>query len=267
MLSKIESMKVIINKKKVAVGKYITIFLVLLVLINVLLVNMPLLKSVFVAPLPNIRESPEFYQTQVPKMGVGVMDASKKLFDASGNAYDLDDALISMHNSGQYVPLYDSPYGNGMFLAALENRGIVNCYEHYKLPIAAQPKYFVNGSENPDYLGEAYLVNGDSAGISYFSPNKVTVNINTDEPTILVLNQNYHPGWKVQDSGNAEDYNGLISTSVSPSDKQVTFYYYSSSFKLGLTITILTLIIGFILFFRFDTISKRLNKKTAAQKR
>jgi hypothetical protein len=118
--------------------------------------------------------------------------------------------------------------------------GTVNCYERLSLPKNAVPRGF------PEYQGETHLVFGEgNAQISYFSPNRVVVDVHTDKENILVLNQNYHGGWKVKGK-KVESFQGLISTKVTPADTKVTFYYLPSSFLVGSAITLLT--ISFFIF-------------------
>ena len=127
----------------------------------------------------------------------------------------------------------------------LKNIGVLNCYESQHPGGRVSPYGDDLGHVNPGYRGEAYLVGAGAASISYFSPNRVMVRVDTGEPSVLVLNQNYFKGWMAEVDGKsikAGPYDGLVSVEVAPGARDVTFYYSPLSFKLGLLVTLVSLI-------------------------
>lgn len=131
----------------------------------------------------------------------------------------------------------------------LANLGIVNCFERVKPKLSAIPEFDTKtGAVYTNYIGEAYMFeNNKTQQITYFSPNKIKVRIN--ESGTLVLNQNYASGWKVK-NGEIENINGLIGTKAEKNQEAV-FYYLPNSFILGSVISIISLIFGIVLFFKY----------------
>ncbi len=128
-------------------------------------------------------------------------------------------------------------YYSSLYPIFLENSGKVDCYEPVHIPISALPK------ESENYRGEAFLTNGGNASVSYFSPNKVVVQVSTTADGILALNQNYDSGWHAN-PGKAINYSGLVATDVKSSKGEITFYYMPVSFIAGLVITAAFIIIS-----------------------
>ncbi|MFH1641562.1 MAG: hypothetical protein ABIC04_01550 [Nanoarchaeota archaeon] len=132
----------------------------------------------------------------------------------------------------------------------LRNEGKVNAYIEIPIQAYAIPK------ESENYKGELYLQNTKGeASYSYWSPNKLIVDVNVSREGYLVINQNYDKGWKTKNNRKVESFKGLISTKVYRRDKQITFYYLPNSFILGSFITIFT--IAFVTFF----LTKPINAK------
>ena len=82
------------------------------------------------------------------------------------------------------------------------------------------------------YKGEWYSVNSTKKVIlKEWSPNEITLDIQNIEglEDILVINQNYYPGWyvSVNDSSfkEAKNYNGLVATNINKSTTQVKFKF------------------------------------------
>ena len=133
----------------------------------------------------------------------------------------------------------------------LQNRGVVNCYETMNPPKKAAPYGDDTGRTNPGYRGEAYLAEGQgSAVIRRFTPNEVTVEVESQGSGVLVLNQNYFKGWMVKKGASREEAAnryGLVSTSVNAGKADVVFYYSPRSYRLGLAISIFSFVVfGFI---------------------
>jgi uncharacterized membrane protein YfhO len=81
-----------------------------------------------------------------------------------------------------------------------------------------------------------------SAEITSYSPNRVTIEVDSDEPKILVLSDAYYPGWKAK-VNNAETKiyranHALRAIVVPRGSSSVVFSYDPLSFKLGMLATI-----------------------------
>ncbi len=138
----------------------------------------------------------------------------------------------------------------------LQNVGSVNCYERVHPIFGATPIIYSNGTLYPYYNGEAYLFSNNKTQILEFSPNKFTIEVDTDKEDKLILNQNYFDGWKVKDK-NIEEFLGKVTVNVNKNDEEIIFYYLPNIFILGLIITIISLILGGFYFFKSNKKKKQ----------
>ena len=98
------------------------------------------------------------------------------------------------------------------------------------------------GDDDPDYRGEAYVVeHAASATVASFTPNEVVVGVEGAEAgDHLVLNQNWDPGWTA-DGVPAVAVHDAVATTLRGSSQRVVFRYRPPSLWLGLTACMLTL--------------------------
>jgi len=84
--------------------------------------------------------------------------------------------------------------------------------------------------------------------------NSIKLNVNTDRPKILVLSETYYPGWKVYVDGQEKKILkanfAFRAVPLSAGQHEVEFIYDPWTFKIGLYITLLTIIslVGFGVF-------------------
>jgi len=106
---------------------------------------------------------------------------------------------------------------------------------------------------NPDYRGEVYLLNNKgTAELTYFSPNKLIVNINANEPDTLIINQNYFKGWHVKNSDKKiYEHKGLPGVDIDPGSYELTLYYRMPGFYLGALLTLIGIIITILLIKKY----------------
>ena len=142
---------------------------------------------------------------------------------------------------------YNMYMSRGHYLAVQENKGDLTCTEEVRTAtsVSAIPK------ESPLYKGEAYLEYGGEAKIIYFSPNKFIVEVKSDKENLLVLNQNYEKGWKVN-SENVENYQGLLSVKIPEGKNNFTFTYFPDSFIVGIIITIISILLIYLFIIDYD---------------
>jgi len=113
------------------------------------------------------------------------------------------------------------------YVAIQNNIGTTQCYDSITEKIAAKPL------ESFDYRGEWYLKYGPgNVALKYWSPNVFIFNLTLNKPNqhdLLVVNQNYFPGWFVSLDGKkwqeAKMENGLIAAKVSQVNKTITFKF------------------------------------------
>jgi len=94
------------------------------------------------------------------------------------------------------------------------------------------------------------------ANITYYSPNKIIVYINSSDPGFLVLSQVWYPGWNAYDNGVKttlfKTNYALKSIYLLEGEHEVTFLYEPQSYKVGKYISIISLLI-FTLIVLFNT--------------
>ncbi len=142
--------------------------------------------------------------------------------------------------------LFPGQSRSSMYPVLLSNSGILNAYE-----VLNVKKGQTKTVDDSGYRGEAYLLNeGSSATITYFSPNKVVVDIETGGPDILVLNQNYYRGWRARGRQGKKVFahDGLIAVAVGPQDTRILFRYFPNSFIIGVSKTLITLFFGVVMW-------------------
>ncbi len=197
-------------------AKLVVVIVIVYVLFNLYVVNHLIAEDLFEREPVQIDPQPEFYH---------VMPQGSRHFT---------DQYSNMVNNMGTLRCYEA-----IPIATIKNRDLWG-YVHTG---AAIPK----GA--PGYMGEVFLASAQgTVEIEKFSPNKVIAGVNATGDDFLVLNQNYHYGWK-SSAGKVEQYEGLVSVAVSQGTEKVKFYYLPSLFVAGMIITILS-IIGFVYIWR-----------------
>lgn len=126
---------------------------------------------------------------------------------------------------------------SAMYPALLANRGTIKSYD-----IVGVTRGAVRNAGEPGYRGEAFLASGKPARVSYFSPNRIVVEAAPEGEDAVVVNQNYHRGWRVGSwlsSRPAVPRDGLLSAPVGAGRGETAFFYLPASFLLGLALSAL----------------------------
>lgn len=84
-----------------------------------------------------------------------------------------------------------------------------------------------------------------------YKPQEVVIKTQSNQPKLLFLSDNYYPGWKAEIDGSRVDILRADYTfravPLVPGEHTVRFYFSSESFRIGLTITLVSLaILGFL---------------------
>ena len=131
---------------------------------------------------------------------------------------------------------------NMMFPTVQAGFGVANCYEKMHVPVGVIPAFSTAGYKFNNYNEEVYLFNENiSLNYSYFSPNKIIINVDNEIEDILIINQNYDAGWK-SDIGKVVNHEKLLAVEVPKNIHSVELHYSPSYFTAGLSITIVFLI-------------------------
>ncbi|MFH1455567.1 MAG: hypothetical protein ABIF40_01315 [archaeon] len=107
------------------------------------------------------------------------------------------------------------------------------------------PKEYVILEEDFEYLDNDALYK--EAVITYYSPNKVIVNVNMDSPGFLVLGDTWYPGWEAYDNGKETRIfkTNYVQRSVylGEGEHEVEFVFNPLSYKIGFLLTFLSLLV------------------------
>lgn len=93
--------------------------------------------------------------------------------------------------------------------------------------------------------------------VSYYSPNRIKVEVELDEPGILVLSEVWYPGWKAIDNGSPRRIlkadHALRALPLEKGSHRVEFVFDPRSLKLGIAISLLSLggVVVYLLSWRF----------------
>lgn len=146
-------------------------------------------------------------------------------------------AFAQVNDHAEKIYVYSENY-----LHFLENKGII---DYGSLRYLSYVDTNVLPGGNQGYRGESYLISGNgSATISYFSPSRMRVDVDTAVEDTLVINQNFDGGWKAV-GRQVFPAGGLIAVRVVPGDRRVLLYYSPASFKAGLFITLLAFLMAY----------------------
>lgn len=130
---------------------------------------------------------------------------------------------------------YHLTYGAG-YPALLANRGTLLAYESIPVPTKALP------ISDPGYRGEVFL-EGTGGEVSYreWTPNRLLIDVRADGDGLVVVNQNYYPGWHASGGRLVEEVAGLLAVRVKPGVTQVELYYRPLSVVVGALLSLVTL--------------------------
>ncbi|HVN64764.1 MAG TPA: hypothetical protein VMT58_09020 [Candidatus Binataceae bacterium] len=144
-----------------------------------------------------------------------------------------------------------------MFPTARANLGLVTCDDQ----LGFMPKSRVIGYNQPGYRGEQYLLGAGSVHLADWTPNAVSFDVDASAPTIMVINQNFDPGWHIADGhGELGSYGGLIGVRVPAGSQRIVIVYRNNLIWLGLCGTLATLA-ALLLLWRYED---RVGGKVAA---
>ncbi len=116
------------------------------------------------------------------------------------------------------------------------NRGSLSCWEAYPVPQSR----LLRG----DLTEEAALENQSAGRLEHtqWSPNTMTYRLSVQQPTRLLVNQNFHPGWHAS-SGTVISQQGLLGVDVPTGDYELTLSFRPRSAVVGITVSLLSLIV------------------------
>lgn len=75
------------------------------------------------------------------------------------------------------------------------------------------------------------------------TPNTLRVSVHLNRPALVVVNQNFFPGWRTT-TGRVVSYNDLLAVRLQPGDHDVGLSYAPRSVLVGAMISALTTAVG-----------------------
>lgn len=130
-----------------------------------------------------------------------------------------------------------------------QNVGTIDWYADVYLPENAVARYLIDpktgdSSDNPEYRGEAHFIddNGKVLGVDIKS-NTIELKVDVEKPGVLVVNQNYHEGWRCP-RGNVTPCNGLLSVMLGETGQyQVRMKFHPALLYRGGALSLATLML------------------------
>jgi len=131
-----------------------------------------------------------------------------------------------------------------MYAYPRANRGTLDCFEETPLDISPRLSGVLPAEEYP--LDPSF----GTVRRATWTPNKVVVDSQLTRPGVVVVNQNYHQGWRVT-GGVLVNQGGLLAARVEAGARQIVFRFLPRSFLVGLAISLATLGQGIWLWIRW----------------
>jgi hypothetical protein len=127
-----------------------------------------------------------------------------------------------------------------MYPIASVQLGALDCYEPIPIAVAAVADTAI------DYRGEQYLERPGQVTALGWSPARLVYSAASPTPNVLVVNQNYDPGWQAEPGASVFDDRGRLAVSIPAGQTTVSLTYDPPSFRAGLAIALLTAMAAFV---------------------
>ncbi|MBF0384807.1 MAG: YfhO family protein [Candidatus Omnitrophica bacterium] len=121
---------------------------------------------------------------------------------------------------------------------------------------------FIEAESTPEFqaaLSSSPEQDSSSAEITEYTPNRIKIKAQMENPGFLILSDTYYPGWKAKIDGKKTKvypaYLMLRAVFVNKGTHEIEFYFMPFSFALGAIISILTLIILLLYSFTHGLLS------------
>jgi hypothetical protein len=127
---------------------------------------------------------------------------------------------------------------HAMFAVAQSNQGALSCYESDPLlPIAAV------AIGQPGYRGEEWAEGPAQVLLAHWSPNAVAIDVRAEGPALVVLNQNFHEGFRIDEGqGEIVSHRGLLAARVPGGAQRLVLRFHSPGFFAGLALSGLSIL-------------------------
>jgi hypothetical protein len=117
------------------------------------------------------------------------------------------------------------------------SRGSLSCWDAYPVPQSSRLR---GDLEHEEYLADPSL---GTVVRELWSPNRIDVHVSLRAPGRLVVNQNWHPGWK-SNVGRAMSDAGLLAVDLPEGDHTVSLRFLPRSATGGAMVSLITLAVA-----------------------
>lgn len=114
------------------------------------------------------------------------------------------------------------------------SRGVLSCYDAYPVP---QSPLLRGDLQNEEYLAEA---DAGTVKRTFWSPNKIELDVDVQRDTRLLVNQNWHPGWR-SSVGSVASSLGLLAVDVPAGKHHMVVRFLPRSAVGGAMVSIVSL--------------------------
>lgn len=135
------------------------------------------------------------------------------------------------------------------YLHILANIGIAKCYDPAPWPRV------VKGKGERGYLGEIFADSPSKIEGIDWTPRSAVVKVERENKGLLILNQNWDPGWNAEVNGReeeAENVYGLVAVQTPAGKSIVRFYYLPREWLYTLALSFVSIVLLGWLAFRRD---------------
>jgi hypothetical protein len=159
---------------------------------------------------------------------------------------EIEPLASGFHQIFRTVPKHELSY-------ARNGEGAKHCNEITRWPTR------VLGYDQRGYKGEQYLTGQGSVELARWTPNALEYEVDAPEATVLVVNQNYDPYWRIAegtgqvfeldgDVGRTIPVPGLLAVRVPAGHHVVSLVYRSTPVIVGAIVSLLSVLAGLILW-------------------
>lgn len=166
----------------------------------------------------------------------------RNIFSLSEPAHG-NERIETIRTIGEY-PDYGA--ASSMYPAIRRNYSVLNGYENLNSPRAGVPE------SAPAYTGEIFLLSGRRPlAPDSWSPNQIRLHTDSSREETIVINQNFHSGWKSDNPAHVvKRYENRLSVVVPPGKNSILLYYFPVYTAAGSVISISTILLLLFIFWK-----------------
>jgi hypothetical protein len=169
----------------------------------------------------------------VVALGACLTYTSRPLISDFVRPYGPPHAVID--RSKPFTQLELDRYWASSYPAVADNFGVLNAFRGIEMPVNARQE-----------TREAYLEGGGGSASLKTRPNVLVIDVDADRPCWLVVNQNHHRDWTVEQGPplcKVENRRGLIALRVPEGRQRLRLRFQPRAFRVGLVVSAVSLVL------------------------